>query len=88
MSSTTKFIFRYTKARLFIFIRNKILKKQKKNNNNNNRHHPKKKAKRGGEQNVCSEGFQDLDRIIHGISFLIFAHNQVQYVHVHIYYSI
>ena len=30
MSSTRKFIFRYTKARLFIFIRNKILKKRKK----------------------------------------------------------
>ena len=34
MNSTRKFIFRYTKARLFIFIRNKILKKQKKKKRN------------------------------------------------------
>ena len=54
MSSTTKFIFRYTKARLFIFIRNKILKKQKKNQKNKQtktKTHPHTrthKTKRGG----------------------------------------
>ena len=42
MSSTRKFIFMYTKARLFIFIRNKILKKQTQ------KQPQKKKPKRGG----------------------------------------
>ena len=61
MSSTRKF--RYTKARLFIFIRNKILKKKKKTDK-------KTTPKRGGGQNVGSEGCQDQDRIFHGIFFL------------------
>ena len=70
------------KARLIIFIRNKFWKSKK----TEKRH--KKTREGGGGQNVDSEGCQDQDRIFHGIFFLIFAYYQVQYVHVHIYYSI
>ena len=80
MSSTRKFIFRYTKARLSIFIRNKILKKQKKKKDTT----PPPPQEKGG-QNIGSEGCQDQDMIFHGIFFFIFAHFQVLYVHVHIY---
>ena len=67
MSSTRKFIFRYTKARLFIFIRNKILKKQKKKKKK--KPDTKKPKRGGGDQNVGSEGCQDQDSIFHGIFF-------------------
>ena len=75
----------YSKARLFIFIRNKILKKKKKTDTKKN---PREGG--GGGLNVGSEGCHDQDRIFHGIFFFIFAHYmyQVLYVHVHIYYSI
>ena len=46
MSSTRKFIFRCTKARLFIFIRNKILKKQKKKKTSQKT--PKREREGGG----------------------------------------
>ena len=81
MTSTRKFIFRNTKARLFTF----ILKKAKKKKNQTQKN-PREGGK-GGGQNVGSDGCLDQERIFHGI-FFIFAHYQVLYVHVHIYYSI
>ena len=67
MSSTRKFIFKYTKARLFIIIRNKILKKQK--NKNKKKKTDTNPPREGGGQNVGSEGCHDQDRIFHGIFF-------------------
>ena len=49
--STRKFIFRYTKARLFIFIRNKILKKKKKKSNTTPP--PPPPRERGGGGSEC-----------------------------------
>ena len=73
-----------SKARLFIFIRNKILKKQKKKKET--RHNPPPQEKGGSEcwfRRVPGPG-QDFPWDF----YLIFARYQVLYVHVHIYYSI
>ena len=53
MSSAGQFIFRFTKAKIFIFAGNKILKKQKKKNKKNN------KIKRARGWNAGSEERQD-----------------------------
>ena len=86
MSSTRKFIFRDTEARLFIFIRNKILKKQKKKKKKKKAKKKKRKKKEGGGfRMLVQKGTRT------GFSmgfFCIFAHYQVLYVHVYIYYSI
>ena len=79
MSSTRKFIFRYTKARLFIFICNKILKKQKKKKNKTKQNRPPKRG--GGVRMLVQKGA----RTRTGFSMGFFAHYQVMYVHVHIY---
>ena len=71
MSSTSKFIFRYTKARLFILIRNKILKKQKKKKKK-----PDTKKKRreggGGVRMLVQKGART--RTGFSMSFFLFLH--------------
>ena len=66
MSSAGKFIFMYTEARIFIFTRNRILKKQKK----------KKKIQQQQKGDVGSVGRQDIFHVI----VLNFA--DIRYVHV------
>ena len=70
MTSTRKYIFRYTKARLFIFIRNKILKKQKKKKKKNR--HKKKPQERGGVRMLVQKGTRT--RTGFSMGFFLFLH--------------